>query len=116
VNSGCTIGIQFRNIAPGHRIQQWRKFLSSSANKANLIGFLVAEWKTPKLRDKLNDKKLYVASEESCLCITKNQWADTTFMTTEDINKKASSYIAQYPVLRTAQSALHFTSLTDLFT
>ena len=29
---------------------------------------------------------------------------------------KASSYVAQYPVLRTAQSALHFTSLTDLFT
>ena len=30
--------------------------------------------------------------------------------------KKASSYIAQYPVLRTIQSVLHFTSLTDLFT
>ena len=30
--------------------------------------------------------------------------------------QKASSYIAQYPVLRTVQSALHFTSLTDLFT
>ena len=30
--------------------------------------------------------------------------------------KKASSYIAQYPVLRTIQNALHFTSLTDLFT
>ena len=29
---------------------------------------------------------------------------------------KASSYIAQYPVLRTIQSALHFTSLTYLFT
>ena len=29
---------------------------------------------------------------------------------------KASSYIAQYPVVRIAQSALHFTSLTDLFT
>ena len=28
---------------------------------------------------------------------------------------KASSYIAQYPILRTAQSALHFTSLTNLF-
>ena len=28
--------------------------------------------------------------------------------------KKVSSYIAQYPVLRTAQSALHFTSLADL--
>ena len=30
--------------------------------------------------------------------------------------KKASSYIAQYPVLRTVQSALRFTSLTYLFT
>ena len=30
--------------------------------------------------------------------------------------KKASSYVAQYPVLRTVQCALHFTSLTDLFT
>ena len=29
---------------------------------------------------------------------------------------KVSSYIAQYPILRIAQSALHFTSLTDLFT
>ena len=29
---------------------------------------------------------------------------------------KASFYIAQYPVPRTVQSALHFTSLTDLFT
>ena len=75
-------------MAPGHRIQKWRKFLSSSANKANFIRFLVVEWKTPKLRNKLNDKKLYVASEESCLCITKNQWADTTSTTTEDINKK----------------------------
>ena len=28
---------------------------------------------------------------------------------------KASSYIAQYPVLRTAQNTLHFTSLTDMF-
>ena len=30
-------------------------------------------------------------------------------------DKKVSSYIAQYPILRIAQSALHFTSLTDLF-
>ena len=29
---------------------------------------------------------------------------------------KVSFYIAQYPVLRTIQSALHFTSLTDLCT
>ena len=30
--------------------------------------------------------------------------------------KEGSSYIAQYPVLRTVQSPLHFTSLTDMFT
>ena len=30
--------------------------------------------------------------------------------------KRVSSYIAQYPVLRTVQSTLHFTSLADLFT
>ena len=28
---------------------------------------------------------------------------------------KVSSYIAKYPILRITQSALHFTSLTDLF-
>ncbi|KAJ8358200.1 hypothetical protein AAFF_G00026150 [Aldrovandia affinis] len=64
------------NPFPPDPMKQWRKFLSSSANKANLIRFLVAEWKTPKLRDRLNDKQLYVASEESCLHITKDQWAE----------------------------------------
>ena len=35
----------------------------------------------------------------------------------KNVKSKGSSYIAQYSVLRTAQSALHyFTSLTDLFT
>ena len=63
-------------MAPGHRILQWGTFLSSSANKANLIRCMVAEWKTPKLRGKLNDKQLYVASEETCLHITNDQWAE----------------------------------------
>ena len=31
------------------------------------------------------------------------------------VKVKVSSYIAQYPVLRTAQSTLHFISRTDLF-
>ena len=69
-NRGSTTGIQFRNMAPGHRIQQWSMFLSISANKANPIRFLVAEWKTPILREKLNDKQLNVASGETCLHIT----------------------------------------------
>lgn len=75
-NRGCNNGIQFRNIAPGHRIQQWRRFLRNSANKTNLIRFLLAEMKTPQLRHKLNDKQLYIASEESCFKITRDQWAE----------------------------------------
>ena len=60
-NRGCTTGIQFQNMAPGHRIQQWRKFISSSANRVSIIRFLVAEWKPHKLRENLNDQQLYVA-------------------------------------------------------
>ena len=36
----------------------------------------MAERKTPKLREKLNDKQLYVASEETCLHISKDQLAE----------------------------------------
>ena len=36
----------------------------------------MAEWKAPKLKEKLNDKHIYVASEETCLHITKDQWAE----------------------------------------
>ena len=46
-----------------------------------------------------------VSSAESCYSI----------LLYKETLKKASSYIAQYPALRTAQSALHFTSLTNLF-
>ena len=54
----------------------------------------------------------------------KQIWFNTPGIITPDIGEskicykkaKASSYIAQYPVLRIVQSALHFTSLTDLFT
>ena len=35
----------------------------------------MAEWKTPNLREKLNDKQIYVASEDTGLHITNEQWA-----------------------------------------
>ena len=54
-------GISNRNIVqimvPCHRIQQLRKFLSSSANNANPIRFLVVVWRIRKPRDKLNHKQ-----------------------------------------------------------
>lgn len=57
-NRGSSSAIQFKNIAPGHNIQQWRKYLCSSRNKTSLIKFLVEEWKLPKHREKLHDKTL----------------------------------------------------------
>lgn len=33
----------FKNIAPGHRVQQWRQFLSSLNNKSSLIKFLFSQ-------------------------------------------------------------------------
>ena len=72
-NKGSTTEIRFRTIAPVHRIQQWKEFLSSSAHKAILVRFLVAEWKTHKLMEKPNDKQLYIASDETCLHITNDE-------------------------------------------
>ena len=40
----------------------------------------MAEWKTPKLRKKLNDKQIYIASEETCLHINTDQWAEVAGM------------------------------------
>ncbi len=75
-NRGSTAGIQLQNIALGNSIQQLRKFLSSLVNNAILIRFLLAEWKTPKLRGKLNDKQLDVANDETCLHISNGQWPE----------------------------------------
>jgi len=55
-NSGADTGIQFQNIAPGHKIQQWRKLLCSPAIKTALIGFLVEQWKGPQQTEKLQEK------------------------------------------------------------
>ena len=50
--------LQYKNLAGGHHVQQWRKFLSSSSNKTSLIRFLSEEWKLPKYRQNLSDKVL----------------------------------------------------------
>ena len=48
---------------------------------------------------------------------THGNWPQQDDRVSDSYNtSKASSYIAQYPVLGTVQSVLQFTSLTDLFT
>ena len=36
----------------------------------------MAQWKTPKMRESLNDKQLYVVSDDTCLHITNDRWAE----------------------------------------
>ncbi|KAG0727945.1 hypothetical protein GWK47_003897 [Chionoecetes opilio] len=70
-------GIHFKNIQPGHNIQQWRKLLGSSSNKASLIKFLVEEWKKTTAQGELEGpKELYVTCEQLCFKITKEQWEE----------------------------------------
>ena len=37
--------VRYRNILPGHPIKSWRKFLTASSNKTEVVKFLVIEWK-----------------------------------------------------------------------
>ena len=64
---------QFRNIAPGHNIQQWKKLLYSLSNKASLVKFLVDEWKESRLSEELQDKELYATCEQVCFKIIKKK-------------------------------------------
>ena len=70
-NRVSTNGTQWKDIAPGHQILQWKKFLSNPENKTSLITFLVEQWKMPKNRLKLKDKTLYVTHGECCHKLTK---------------------------------------------
>ena len=63
---GEDTGTKFKNIAPGHRVQLWRAFLSSSDNKSSFIKFLSNQWTDSHRRQRLNEKVLYVTCEEDC--------------------------------------------------
>ena len=57
----------------------------------------------------------YELSDATIVCATPGIVNNDDSQTLHLKKVKASSYIAKYPVLRTAQSALHFTSLAHLF-
>ena len=76
VNRGADNALQYKKLARGNHVQQWRKFLSGSSNKTSLIKFLTDEWKLLKCREKLENKILYVTCEQYCFQITKDQWEE----------------------------------------
>ena len=66
-------GIQFKNIAPGHNIQQWRKLLCSSSNKASLIKFLV-DGRDPNTEKNSITRRCMSPVMKSATNSTKNKW------------------------------------------
>lgn len=84
-NRGADTGTKWKNIAPGHSLLQWRKFLRTPENKISLIEFLVNQWKQPAKRGKLQGKSLYVTCGEKCYLFTINQWTEIqTLKTTQE--------------------------------
>ena len=67
---------EFINLAPGHKMQQWKKFLASSGNKKSWIKFLVDEWEKPKYRPNFTDKKIYLTCEEFCYSLDGDEFVE----------------------------------------
>ena len=76
VNRGSDSGILFSNIVAGHKVKQWRRLLSSSKSKSNLIKFLAQDWQKQSLRAKLLNKVMYVTCESKCFRVTEDTWSE----------------------------------------
>lgn len=55
-------GIEYRNIQPDHRIQQWRKFLSNPQNKKQLVRVVAEEWQKERFRQRLTGRHLFTTT------------------------------------------------------
>jgi len=87
-----------KTLLPGtFKIQQWRKLLSSPANKTSLTKFLIEEWKGPR-RQKLKDKVLYVTCEQFYFKITQEHWDRSIGMRPKNWNhhKKKRTHASYY--------------------
>ena len=51
---------------PGFQVKSWSKILSVLPNKAEVVLFLVGQWKEKQFREKLYNRTLSVTEEEKC--------------------------------------------------
>ena len=66
VNRGSGSGVKFRSLATGHKVKQWRSFLSEAQNKTMLIEFITEEWKSKKSKSMIGQKTLFVTCGQKC--------------------------------------------------
>ena len=65
-------GVRFKNTSAGHKIKQWRRFLSESENKTALIKFITDEWQNDACKSMVGSKTLLVTCGQGCWRITKD--------------------------------------------
>lgn len=67
VNRGSGTGIRFKDISSGHKIKQWRSFLSEAHNKTMLIEYITNEWKESEIvKVMIEGRTLFVTCGEMC--------------------------------------------------
>ena len=66
VNRGSGSGVKFRSLATGHKVKQWRSFLSEAQNKTMLIEFITEEWKSNESKSMIGHKTLFVKCGQKC--------------------------------------------------
>ena len=57
-------GVQYKNILPAYTVKSWNKLLSVTANKPEIVKFLVLQWKTEAFRGRLGSD--HVRDNRSC--------------------------------------------------
>ncbi|XP_078353848.1 uncharacterized protein LOC144638526 [Oculina patagonica] len=82
VNRGSDSGLLFGKIVAGHKVKQWRRLLSSSKSKTNLIKFLAQDWQKQALRSKLHDKVMYITCENTCFKLTSDTSSEVPALST----------------------------------
>ena len=66
--------IEYQTILPATKVTQWKKFLSSSANKMKLISFLGEQFKSEQYQKQLAQKELYITDNEKCFKLSSAGW------------------------------------------
>ena len=58
-------GVQYKNILPAYTGKSCNKLLSVTANKPEIVKFLVSQWKTDTFRSRLGNRIMYITIEDS---------------------------------------------------
>ena len=69
-------GVAFKQIMPGHKIQNWRRLLACTESKNKLTSFLAENWKDQQKREKLGNRVMFVTCGDLCLKLTHDSWQE----------------------------------------